>query len=253
MSESNYRVPALARGLEIVQLFGPEKRVLSTHDFAEHLGVSNSSIYRIVQTLVDYCFLRKVARNTYELGPAVVSLGFSYLTSRDLTDIVAPHLNRLRDRTAISCHLGVRDGRDTLYIYRALASQRLSVNVPVGTRLPCHVNALGRALLGGLSDEMLGRLYFGVQLDDYPKPHPQNLPELHKHLVQERKRGYVISHSDYATAIAAPLYNHSSEVVAAINISGPDVVMKGAPVNQSIAQALLETAMLISKELGYSG
>ncbi|MEI8610308.1 hypothetical protein P4S70_15535, partial [Enterovibrio sp. Hal110] len=42
------------------------------------LGVSQSSIYRIVPTLLDKNYLRKVARNAYTIGHLVVSRGFSY-------------------------------------------------------------------------------------------------------------------------------------------------------------------------------
>lgn len=251
--EKDYTVPALARGLNILEMFSHQQRVLSTNEFAEHLGVSTSSIYRIVQTLTEMQYLKKVARNTYELGPAVVSLGYSFLASRDIIDVSAPHLNQLRDITSVSCHLAIRDGRETIYIYRALASQRLSVNVPLGTRLPCHINALGRVLLGGISDEELGRLYFGAQLDGVPKPNPQSLPELRQRIKEETARGYALSQSDFATAIAAPVRNYANEVVAAINISGPDIFMQGEAINREITAQLLNTAAAISVELGYRG
>ncbi|MEH6575501.1 MAG: IclR family transcriptional regulator [Amphritea sp.] len=250
-ADKDYTVPALARGLNILDMFSQQQRVLSTNDFAEHLGVSTSSIYRIVQTLTDMQFLKKVARNTYELGPAVISLGYSFLASRDIIDVSAPHLNQLSDATSVSCHLGIRERRDTIYIYRALASQRLTVNVPVGTRLPCHSNALGRALLSGLSDDELGRLYFGAQMDGVPKPNPQSLPELRKRIKEENTQGVAINQSDFATAIAAPIRNYANEVIAAINISGPDIFMRGDEIMSEITLQLLNTAAAISAEMGY--
>ncbi len=251
MTDSTYTVPALSRGLLILEMFAGDKRVLSTQDFAEALEVSPSSIYRIVQTLIDMKYLKKVARNTYELGPQVVSNGFSYLASRDLVDVAGSYLQQLRDATSISCHLAILDGRDTIYIYRALASQRLSVNVPIGTRLPSHINALGRVLLGGKTVEELEKLYLGAQLDGFPKPNPQNLPELIERVSIEHQQGFAVSHSDHATAIAAPLKNYANEVVAAINVSGPDLSMPGEQVNSVIKDRLLQTALNISRELGF--
>ncbi len=245
--ESGYTVPGLARGLMIVEMFNSSKRVLSTQDFAEQLGVTPSSIYRVVQTLTDMGYLSKLARNTYELGPQVVSNGFSFLASRDMVDIAAPHLQQLRDATSISCHLAILDGRDIIYIYRALASQRLSVNVPVGTRLPAHVTALGRALLSAHSERDLRQLYFGLQMDGYGSQHPQNLPQLSQLLETEKKQGYALSRSDNATAIAVAIHNHSGDIVAAINISGSDVIMQSG----TFKRQLLGASNLISQELGY--
>jgi IclR family pca regulon transcriptional regulator len=250
-NDSSYTVPALSRGLLIIEMFRNTKRVLSTQDFSEALQVSPSSIYRIVQTLIDMKYLSKVARNTYELGPQVISNGFSYLASRDLVDVAAPHLQQLRDSTSVSCHLAILDGWETIYIYRALASQRLSVNVPIGTRLPNHTNALGRALLSKKTPEELSQLYIGKQLDNHPRPQPQNLLELAELIQIERSQGYAISYSDNATAIAAPLFNYAGEIVAAINASGPDVIMKDKVVNRGIMEQLLKTAAKISMELGY--
>ena len=173
---NDYRVPALFRGLLILQMFNAQTRTLSMNELAEGLGVTVSAIYRIVHTLTEMGYLRKLAKNTYELGPQVVSDGFSYLASRDLVDIAAPHLNALRDRTSLSCHLSIREQTDSLYIYRAFAAQRLSVNIPIGTRIPCHCTAMGRMLLTGLSPAALDALYQSVRLDDHPPPAPKTLP-----------------------------------------------------------------------------
>ncbi|WP_423814959.1 IclR family transcriptional regulator domain-containing protein, partial [Pseudomonas viridiflava] len=95
---------------------------------------------RILFKLTDMGYLDKNGAQ-YELGARVISDGFSYLASRDIVDVAMPHLNRLRDQSALSCHLSVREQTDSLYLYRAFAAQRLSGNVPVGTRIACHCTA----------------------------------------------------------------------------------------------------------------
>lgn len=242
-----YQVPALSRGLQIIEMFSKEQRVLTTQDFAEHLGVSASSTYRIVQTLLDMGYLKKVTRNAYELGPQVVSRGFAFLAGRDLVDIASPYLNELRDNASISCHLGIRDGLDTVYIYRAQASQRLSVNIPLGSRLPCHTNAMGRVLLQQLSEIELNAMYQNLQLDRFPGPHPQSLPELKRCLKTEWQQGYSSNRSDNATAIAAPITNYLGKTIAAINISGADQVMNNQDQFEAAKEQLLHTAKIISQ------
>ncbi|WP_191602664.1 IclR family transcriptional regulator [Marinomonas algicola] len=244
---TEYHVPALSRGLQIIEMFDKEKRVLNTQDFADNLGVSASSTYRIVQTLLDMGYLKKVTRNAYELGPQVVSRGFAFLAGKDLVDIAAPHLNELRDRTSISCHLGIRDGLETVYIYRSQASQRLSVNIPLGSRLPCHTNAMGRVLLQQLSDIELNAMYQTQPLDTYPGPYPQSFPELKALLKKEWEQGYSSNRSDNATAIAVPITNYLGKIVAAINISGADQVMNNHEQFEAAKEELLNTARAISQ------
>ena len=247
-NNTEYHVPALSRGLQIIEMFDKDKRVLNTQDFAENLGVSASSTYRIVQTLLDMGYLKKVTRNAYELGPQVVSRGFAFLAGRDLVDIASPYLNALRDNASISCHLGIRDGLETVYIYRAQASQRLSVNIPLGSRLPCHTNAMGRVLLQQLSDIELNAMYQTLQLYLYPGPHPQSLPELKRCLKKEWEQGYASNRSDNATAIAAPITNYLGKTIAAINISGADQIMNNQEQFEAAKEQLLETARIISQQ-----
>ncbi|MCP1644364.1 DNA-binding IclR family transcriptional regulator [Pseudomonas citronellolis] len=249
MSESDYRVPALERGLNLLGLFNARQRSLGMNEMAERLGVSPSALYRIVQTLQDMGYLNRLERNQYELGARVISDGFAYLSSRDIVEIALPHLNALRDSTSLSCHLSIREQTDSLYIYRAFAPQRLTVNIPVGTRLPCHVTALGRVLLTALDEDGLAQLYQQVRLDDYPPPAPRTLLELQHTIAEDRERGWVLHRSDYSTAIATAIRDRSGQVVAAINLSGPEAVLATPSAEGRYLGLLRETAAAISAEL----
>ncbi|MFR0693676.1 IclR family transcriptional regulator [Enterobacterales bacterium AE_CKDN230030158-1A_HGKHYDSX7] len=249
MNESDYRVPALERGLNLLGLFNAQVRSLGMNEMAERLEVSPSALYRIVQTLQDMGYLNRLERNQYELGARVISDGFAYLCSRDIVEIALPHLNALRDSTSLSCHLSVREQTDSLYIYRAFAPQRLSVNIPVGTRLPCHTTALGRVLLTALDEEGLAQLYQNVRLDDYPPPTPRTLLELQRTIAQDRERGWVQHRSDYSTAIATGIRNRTGQVTAAINLSGPEAVLQAPQAEEHYLALLQETARAISREI----
>lgn len=250
-TDSDYLVPALLRGLRVLELFGPERRLLTLQEIADGLGGSTSSVYRIVVTLTELGYLERRSKTEYGLGIKVISQGFAYLASRDLVDIAQPHMERLRDVTSLSCHLGVRDRTEVVYLYRAMASQRLTVNVPVGTRLPCTRTALGRVLLGGLDPEALGALYQHERLDDQPAPAPRTLPELLRLIEEDRRQGWVLHRSDYSTAIATGIRDHRGQLVAALNVSGPDAVMDTPATREWVGAVLAETAGRIAGELGY--
>lgn len=207
IKDADYSVPALARGLAVLGLFNARTRSLSMQEIAERLSVSTSALYRIVFTLTDMGYLNK-HHTQYELGARVISDGFSYLASRDIVDVAMPHLNQLRDRTSLSCHLAVRETTESLYVYRAFAAQRLSVNIPVGTRIACHCTAIGRMLLTGLDQAELAALYQHIRLDDYPSPAPRTQLELQEVIKGDRAQGWVVHRSDYSTAIAMAVKDH---------------------------------------------
>lgn len=250
MSEKDYTVPALQRGLTILEMFDSQRRTLTQVEMAEAIGVTPTSLYRIVQTLTSMGYLNKVGANTYELGSQVVSRGFSYLASREIVEIAASYITQLRNSTSLSSHLAIREGTQSLYVFRALALQRVSVNVPVGTRFPCHTTAMGRALLIGMSADELKALYQGERLDGYPEPAPRTLPELIAMCDRERAQGWSMHYSDYSTAIAVPLRNFAGEVIAAINVSGPDVIMHKQGVQDELINVLISTAKDIMQQSG---
>jgi DNA-binding IclR family transcriptional regulator len=248
--ETDYSVPALARGLSVLGLFDARTRSLNIHEISERLGVSTSAVYRILFTLINTGYLNKI-NTQYELGARVISHGFSYLANRDIVEVAMPHLNLLRDRTSLSCHLTIREQTDSLYVYRAFAAQRLSVNIPIGTRIACHCTAMGRILLTALDDIELAALYQHIRLDDYPSPAPRTLPELQTLILNDRRRGWVQHRSDYSTAIATSIKDHKGVVTAAINLSGPDAVMDPPGAQDQFKNLLLTCSADISRELGY--
>lgn len=248
--DTDYSVPALQRGLSVLGLFDGQTRSLSLPEIAERIGVSNSAIYRILHTLTDMGYLNKL-NSQYELGARVISVGFSYLANRDIVEVAMPYLNALRDSTSLSCHLSIRENTDSLYLYRAFAAQRLSVNIPVGTRIACHGTAMGRVLLSDLEPQQLRALYQHVRLDDYPPPAPRTLPELEQMGAEDRERRWVLHRSDYSTAIATGIRDYSGRVIAAINLSGPDAIMDTPGAQQRFTQLLMDCAAQISRAQGF--
>ncbi len=234
-------------------MFSTQQQVMTIAEMANNLNVSTSAIYRTVVTLSDMHYLKKAGRNAYELGPMVLSRGFSYLASRDIPTMAADYADNLRDETSASCHLAIREGIEALYIYRARSPQIMMVNVSVGTRFACHTVAIGRALLSGLDDETLRKLYSGVGLDGQAAGGINSLPQLLVAIAQVRQTGISVSGSDFSTAIAAPVRDYAGKVIAAINVSVPDFIMETPGVRDHLTDCLMTTAQTISVGRGWPG
>ncbi|EPJ9536446.1 IclR family transcriptional regulator domain-containing protein, partial [Pseudomonas aeruginosa] len=54
----------------------------------------------------------------------------------------------------------------------------------------------------------------------------------------------------YSVAIACGIHNHLGEVVAAINLSGPESVMDSPVARERFRESLQECAQAIARELG---
>lgn len=253
--EDRYLVPALIRGIEILQTLSNDRRKLSLSEIAAGLAVTRSSAYRLLYTLTHLGFVEFDSEaKTYALSPKVLHLGYLYLASRDLVEIAMPYLVRLRDSTGWSAHLGELQGRDVLYLARVATHRSIASTVRVGTLLPANSTAMGRVLLSGLSEMKLRELYVTGD-GSVSRGRPGiNLPALKRQLDSDRLNGVVVQNGLYepgVASVAAPIYDVGGQLVAAINISVVSLLATDADLNGRFRSEVLAAARAISEELGW--
>lgn len=249
-----YIVPGLLRGIEILHAFTPDRQRLSLADLAAAVGITRSAVYRVAYTLCQSgLLLQDDADKSYTLGPAVLRLGFGYLAAREIVEVAMPHLELLRDRTGWSAHLGVLEGLDVLYLMRVPARRGAASIVHVGSRLPAHATAMGRILLAHQSDaELKARYDMGIPARGAARA-PATLAALRRQAEEDRARGHVEHAGEFQHAVAsvaAGLRDVSARVVAAINLAAP-MTAPGTAIPDAVRARLLETAGLISADLGF--
>lgn len=255
MNDERYIVPALERGLRLLQAFSRERPDIGLADLARELDLPRTTVFRMARTLEAMGFLRRVNNGkTYRLGAAVLGLGFEYLAAMDVTEVAREPLEALCRTTGFSTHLGMRDGTDLVYVSRYPAVGAIISNVRVGTRLPVHASSMGRVLLSDLSPDELDQLFLGRSLQKYTEQTPTSLPVLKAMLMRDRQRGYVISRAFYekgVCGIAAPIRDATGRVVAAINLIAPDSRIDAGQLEGPLKEAVMDTARTISSWLGY--
>ncbi len=246
--ETDYRANALIRGLAILHSFDQRHPEMSLSEIAEAISVTSSAAYRFVVTLEQEGYLER-RENRYRLAPRVMDLGYRYLASLDIPDIARAPVERLRNETGFTAHVGVLSGVQVVYVCRALSDRSMVSNVPVGARLPAVATTMGRLLLSDLPEDELDRRLADWRFDSTNPQAPQTLAALKKLLRADRQRGYVAQASHHAPgtfAIAAPLVSRQGSYVGAINLSGHEMQMHPSP--ELIAQ-VLATAASISQLL----
>jgi DNA-binding IclR family transcriptional regulator len=250
-SNDRYLVPGLVRGLEVLRAFTPGQPSLTLGDIAAILKTTRSAAFRTVYTLTHMgCLLHDERRQTYMLGPAVLTLGYGYIATRELVEVAQPGLERLRDESGWSAHLAVLDGTSILYMLRLPSLQSRSSIVHVGSRLPARSTTMGRLLLAGVSEERVIGLY---QQASTAMGADQKIAAI---LTQWRRDRELETISHLGTfevgivSVAAPLRDASGTYVAAISLSAH----AGAEKMQQMAsrrEMIIDTSKRISKLLGW--
>ena len=220
-----YTVPGLERGLRMLAEFSRREPVLTAPELARRLGAPRSTIFRLLMTLEQMGYVERTSDGrAYRLGLAVLRLGFEYLGSLGMVELGRPILERIRDETGFGTSLVVRDGREVVFVLRAVPHSPFASTVSIGTRLPAHATVLGHALLSDQSLAQLRALYPDAELPARSAQTPTDATVLFEAVQQVRTRGHVISDGFYEahiSTVAAPVFGEGNHVVAAIGLNVP--------------------------------
>ncbi|WP_374370472.1 IclR family transcriptional regulator C-terminal domain-containing protein [Dongia sp.] len=246
------RVNSLARGLEVLLAFGRQGEPMTITDMALATGMPAAAARRMLLTLTDLGYVEQRGKR-FQIGVRVLDLGYAYLASMPLWQIVQPVTERISQQFDVASSAAVLDGTDIVLVVRANNRQPSSVLVSTGTRQPAHVTAMGRVLLAHQEPAMLERILDRVAFTAFTPQSVKDRRQLEKILAEVRRQDYAIVDEEMEfglRAIAVPLRNRRGEVVAALNAAGHKKLLDLKTLEAEILPAMIEAARQISAHIG---
>jgi len=217
-SEDRDFVTALARGLEVINLFNSEAPEMTLSEIAQRTQMSAATVRRSLITFEHLGYVRRQGRK-FLLTPKVLSLGASYFESMNLKEVAQPQLAALVERFHDASSLTVLNGFEVVYVAHAPSDHRLPRGRNVGTRLPAHATSTGLVLLANASAKHQENL-LARELPAYTTRTPVKPSQLKAVLARARKDGYALARDtlEYGNiALAVPVRDGRGRVVAAVN------------------------------------
>jgi IclR family pca regulon transcriptional regulator len=253
--ESPDFVQSLARGLSIVRAFDREHPALSLSEVAARVGLARAAARRCLLTLQHLGYVGLRGRSFFLL-PRVLELGYSYLSSLDLTDLAQRAMEDLSRQTGQSCSLALLDAHDIVYVVRVPVRRIMSIALNVGARLPAFATSMGRVVLADFPVEELDEWLGGASLTAITPHTRATPPALREELARVRAQGYALVAQELELgllSIAVPIHGANRRVIAGLNVSMPY-----ADINRQIAvkrmlPALREAQAAIESAITSSG
>ena len=147
------------RIISILEFLAAGERRYTLTEIARELGLSVSTIFPIVHTLRQHGYLScDEQAQAYSLGLRLFDLGSSIQNSASYDDIVAI-MTGIVDTCGETCHFGVLDGGNVLYLAKVDSNQPIRMFSRIGRRLPAYGTAIGKALLKDCSLADLKKTY----------------------------------------------------------------------------------------------
>ncbi|MCZ4618621.1 IclR family transcriptional regulator domain-containing protein [Rhodococcus qingshengii] len=214
-------VQAVGRGLDVLRVFGTERRALSVTEVASLTGITRSAARRFVLTLEHMGHLA-FDGNAYIVRPAVLEIGDAYILSSGLPELVHPYLERLAAENKETASLTVMHDKRIVYVDRVQADRVLTVKIVVGTSLPAYAVATGRMLLADLSDEEIDNYLESTELRGFTERSTVAVEELRSKIHEARENGWALVDqelSDGVRSIAVPIRCPLGRAIAVLNVS----------------------------------
>lgn len=119
-------------------------------DIAVAAGLGKTSAHRILQVLVANNYASPTGDGEYAPGPAFHALSASESLRVDLEALARPLLVDLQNSVGHTVHFAVRSGRAAVYAAKIEGDRPYQMASRVGTQIPLHCTAVGKAVLAAM-------------------------------------------------------------------------------------------------------
>jgi len=214
-------VESLDKGFRVIRAFDATHASMTLTEVAERAGLTRAAARRFLHTLVDLEYASFDGKR-FTLTARVLELGFAYLRSLRLPEVVTPFLRNVSEALEESSSASVLDGVDIVYVARVSTRRIMSVDLGVGARLPAVSTSMGRVLLAFMPVPERDALLARAELVALTRHTVTSKTKLRTLLDEVRERGYCLVDQELEEglrSIAVPLIDRHQRVHAAINVS----------------------------------
>jgi DNA-binding IclR family transcriptional regulator len=250
---------SLCAGLAMLTCFTPEHPVRGIADMADALDLGRSTTHRYATTLVTLGYLEQGPSRKYRLSSRVSDFGLSLLDSMVVRRLAREHLRELRARTGRTVGLAILDDDEVSYIDRWQGARRgqyaIDLGVGLGSRLPIHCSAAGKALLARLPEaeqrELIARLRLSRRTRKTITTKSALRAELQR--IADDDDGLAVEDEELLLgrrAIATTVLDEQGKPLAAVELAVPESAYTRKQLVEQLGPMVLATAQRITDALG---
>jgi DNA-binding IclR family transcriptional regulator len=212
------------RIVRVLEAFDPDTVSLTIGELADRANLPRSTASRLVEQLVEHGLLRRDASRRIRVGVRMWELASRASPALALREAAMPFMEDLQAVVGQHTQLGVRQGREVLFVER-LSARGAVVNITkIAGRLPLHASSAGLVLLANgpqsLQDDVLA-----APLRSYTDNTVTDPAELRRVLADVRRQDYALATGvidPAATGVAVPVRDPSGRVAAALAVVVPN-------------------------------
>lgn len=223
---NNLYTLTLLKSFDILDCFENDYQELAIKEIANRIGMPQSSVHRIVQSLefVGMLFQNRESKK-YRLGAKSISLSQRQSRLNEYFHTIVKYMEALGRETAETVNLASLSCDKIVYIHRVDCKHVLRPNFEVNMLYPAYKTGLGTVLMAELNDASLEWIYQNNE-SDIQKPFSAFLEDIHK----AQRDGFAFDDQMFSPGlrcVAAPIKGPGGKTLFSISVSAPTLRMDG--------------------------
>ena len=236
--------------IDVLRCFSAEHPLVGVTEIADQVGLHKSSVSRLLSTLETEGWVEQDATTRkYQLGLGLIAVAGPLLANLNVRKVAYPYLRELAEATQETTVLVIWEESAAVTVEQIASERTIKHTSPLGSRYDSTGSASVQIFLADMEPSGVQKL-----LDQEVTRLQQGWThaQLTQRLEQVRQQGYAINLRETyedEVGIAAPVYDHRNQVVAAVLIAAPAYRIDETRTTQLIDQCV-ETAAKISTRMG---
>jgi DNA-binding IclR family transcriptional regulator len=242
---------AFGKFMRVLQLVADADEAPNVADLMRATGFPRPTVHRIVAALLAERMLVETAHtHRLSLGPRLIQLASRSWGRSDLRLAAMDALKRLRDVTGETVHLAVPNGQAMVFIEKLESPAAVRMSSRIGTSVPLHVTAVGKAYLAALAPPAQAALLKGLPLARHTAHTLTDRAALQADLVRTRAQGWASDREEHEPGVScfgAVVRSADGAPVAAISVSTLVFRQKADPAQAYVAPLLAACAAVSAR------
>jgi DNA-binding IclR family transcriptional regulator len=234
----------LARGLSLVEAFGPDDLWLGNAELARRTGLTKPTVSRLSSTLIELGYLIRNAEGKFRPGVRLLALAYPVLRGFTIRQIARPLMVELARDVRGAVSIGTLDRTSLIFVETARGAEPHPLSPDIGGSAPLIQAAIGRALLAQLDAVARQQV-----MDRTRRELPQLWKQYHVKAAQGirdcAQRGFCLSLGDFNSnvhAAAVPLLTMKDGTALALNCGIPAYRLAPGQLEHDVAPRALALA-----------
>src|SRR2546423_4357674 len=139
---------AVVRAISVLKTLGRSTHSFGVTELGSATGLSKATVFRLLEALeIEGLVARDASTGTYQLGPDLIALGASALSSADLRAVAHGELIRLVAECGETATLEILSHGEVLVLDEVQGRFIFGANPEIGRTWPLHATSTGKVLL----------------------------------------------------------------------------------------------------------